>query len=104
MDPRQGGVCLLEAGDGVDVTAFSNITGQIIQSQILDAYNQEAFVLSKLVNTIPTRLDGERIPGIGRIERRGGRGSPRACPIPAWASAKTISTPRRPPSAGSSCR
>ena len=56
MDPRQGGVCLLEAGDGVDVTAFSNITGQIIQSQILDSYNQEAFVLSKLVSTIPTRL------------------------------------------------
>ena len=67
MDPRQGGVCLLEAGEGVDVTAFSNITGQIIQSQILDSYNQEAFVLSKLVSTIPTRLDGERIPGVGRL-------------------------------------
>ena len=67
MGPRQGGVCLLEAGEGVDVTAFSNITGQIIQSQILDSYNQEAFVLSKLVSTIPTRLDGERIPGVGRL-------------------------------------
>lgn len=67
MDPRSGGVCLLEAGDGVDATAFSNITGQIIQSQILEAYNQEAFVLSKLVSTIPTRLDGERIPGVGRL-------------------------------------
>jgi hypothetical protein len=67
MDPRQGGACLLEAGDGVDVTAFSNITGQIILSQILAAYNQEAFVLSQLVSTVPTRLDGERIPGVGRI-------------------------------------
>jgi hypothetical protein len=67
MDPRHGGACLLEAGGGVDVTAFSNITGQIIQSRILEAYNQEAFVLSKLVETIPTRLDGERIPGVGRI-------------------------------------
>jgi hypothetical protein len=67
MDPRQGGVCLLEAGDGVDVTAFSNITGQVVQAKILEAYTQEAFVLSKLVDTIPTRLDGERIPGIGRI-------------------------------------
>ena len=67
MDPRQGGVCLLEAGDGVDVTAFSNITGQVVQAKILDAYNQEAFVLSRLVETIPTRLDGERIPGIGRV-------------------------------------
>jgi hypothetical protein len=67
MDPRQGGVCLLEAGDGVDVTAFSNIAAQVVQARILEAYNQEAFVLSRLVETIPTRLDGERIPGIGRI-------------------------------------
>ncbi len=57
----------MEAGDGVDATAFSNITGQIIQATILDAYTQEAFVVSKLVDTIPTRLDGERIPGIGRL-------------------------------------
>jgi hypothetical protein len=67
MDPRQGGACLLEAGDGVDVTAFSNITGQIVQSRVLEAYNQDAFVLSKMIDTIPTRLDGERIPGIGRV-------------------------------------
>jgi hypothetical protein len=67
MDPRQGGAALLEAGDGVDVTAFSNITGQIIQARILASYHQEAFVLSRLVGTIPTRLDGERIPGVGRL-------------------------------------
>ena len=67
MDPRQGGACLLEAGDGVDVTAFSNITGQVVQARVMESYNQEAFVMSKLVETIPTRLDGERIPGIGRV-------------------------------------
>jgi len=68
MDPRQGGPCLLEAGDGVDVTAFSNITGQIIYSQIMAAYTQEAFIVSKLVDSVPTRFDGEKIPGIGRIK------------------------------------
>lgn len=67
MDPRHGGACLLEAGDGVDVTAFSNITGQVVQAKILEAYRQEAFVLSRLVDAVPTRLDGERIPGIGRV-------------------------------------
>jgi hypothetical protein len=51
----------------MDATAFSNITGQIVQAKILDAYNQEAFVMSKLVDTLPTRLDGERIPGMGRV-------------------------------------
>jgi len=66
LDPR-GGSQVLEAGDGVDVTAFSNITGQIVQSKILDAYNQEAFIASRLVSTVPTRLDGETIPGAGRI-------------------------------------
>jgi len=67
MDPRSGGVALLEAGEGVDVTAFSNITGQVVRAKIMDAYQQEAFVVSKLVDTIPTRLDGEKIPGIGRV-------------------------------------
>ncbi|MGA2619846.1 MAG: hypothetical protein ABSF26_19710 [Thermoguttaceae bacterium] len=68
LDPRNtGGVRLLEAGDAVDVTAFSNITGQIIYSTILAAYAQEAFILSQLVEAVPTRLDGEKIPGIGRL-------------------------------------
>lgn len=71
LDPRSAGsVCVLEAGDGVDVTAFLNITGQVIYSKIMEAYTQEAFVCSKLVDTIPTRLDGEKIPGIGRIAER----------------------------------
>lgn len=68
LDPRSAGsVSVLEAGDGVDVTAFLNITGQVIYSKIMEAYTQEAFVVSKLVDTIPTRLDGEKIPGISRL-------------------------------------
>jgi hypothetical protein len=68
LDPRNGGgVNLLESSDGVDATAFLNITGQLIYSKILEAYTQEAFVVSKLVDTIPTRLDGEKIPGITRV-------------------------------------
>lgn len=68
MDPRSAdGVTVLEAGDGVDVTAFLNVAGQVIYSKILEAYRQEAFVVSKLVDTVSTRLDGEKIPGIGRL-------------------------------------
>src|SRR2546423_10344445 len=41
LDPRSAGsVSVLEAGDGVDVTAFLNIGGQVIYSAIMDAYNQ----------------------------------------------------------------
>src|SRR5690606_26390572 len=69
MDPRSAGsVPLLEAGDGVDATAFLNVAGQVVYSKMLESYTQEAFVVSKLVETIPTRLDGEKIPGVTRVE------------------------------------
>lgn len=68
LDPRTAGsVSVLESGGAVDVTAFLNITGQVIYSKIMEAYEQESFVVSKLVDTIPTRLDGEKIPGISRV-------------------------------------
>jgi hypothetical protein len=68
LDPRStAGVNVMETGDGVDVSAFLNVTGQVIYSRIMDAYTQEAFVMSRLVDTVPTRLDGEKIPGISRI-------------------------------------
>ncbi len=68
LDPRSGGgVSLLEAGEGVDASAFRQVAGQVIQSKILEAYTQEAFVASRLVDTVPTRLDGEKIPGVTRI-------------------------------------
>ena len=68
MDPRNAGGVLLSEAEGVDVTAFMNVTSQVIHSKILEGYRNEAFVVSKLVETIPTRLDGEVIPGIGRVE------------------------------------
>ena len=68
LDPRAAGsVNVLESGDGVDVTAFLNVTGHVIYSKIMEAYTQEAFVMSKLADHVPTRLDGEKIPGVARI-------------------------------------
>lgn len=68
LDPRaSGNVNVMESAEGVDVSAFLNITGQVIYSKILESYNQESFVVSKLVQHIPTRLDGEKIPGVGKI-------------------------------------
>ncbi len=94
LDPRSaGGVHLLEAGEAVDLTAFLNVTSQVIYSRILEAYQQDAFVVSGLVSTIPTRLDGEKLPGIGGSATRPPRSSP-ACPTRTSASAKTTSRPR----------
>jgi len=76
LDPRSGGVSLSESSDGVDVTAFQNIAGQVIYAKILDAYTQEAFVVSKMVDTVPTRLDGEKIPGATRPDDIDGEVAP----------------------------
>lgn len=61
---RKASVSLLEASEGVDASAFTHITGQLLSSKILEGYNHDAFVATQLVETVPTRLDGETIPGV----------------------------------------
>ena len=39
LDPRHGEY-VLEAGDGVDVTAFSNIAGQVVQAKVLELFQE----------------------------------------------------------------
>lgn len=67
MNPRNDGGAIMTESDGVDLTAFLNITGQIVFTKIRQAYQNDAFVLSRAVETIPTRFSGEKIPGIGKI-------------------------------------
>ena len=61
------GLQLLEAGDAIDVTAYSNITGQLAYSAILEGYQEVGFIGGQLTRTIPTKLSGEKIPGIGKL-------------------------------------
>lgn len=70
------GGALLEAGGGnaVDVTAFSDITGQIFFSRILDGWQQAGMIGEELTENIDTKLDGERLPWISRIIGAGGQG------------------------------
>lgn len=67
--PRSGGgssgVRLVEAN--VQTSDFSNITGQLVFSMILDAFNDPIFLADRLLRTVPTQFSGEKIPGIGRI-------------------------------------
>jgi hypothetical protein len=58
---------LLEEAGAVTTAGFSKISGQIVYSAILDAFNSEQFVFSSLVRTIPTSLNGEQIAGLSRI-------------------------------------
>ncbi len=62
------GINLLEAGNAVDTTAFSNITGQMVYSAVLDAWDQPTFLADALTTTEPSNiLNEEVIPGISNI-------------------------------------
>lgn len=58
---------LMEAAGGVSTAAFANISGQIVYSAILEAYESEQFQFSKLFPTVSTKFSGEKIAGIQRI-------------------------------------
>lgn len=61
---------VMEATD-VKSSLFSNITGQIVYSKILEAYEAEEFSFSKLVDTVPSQFLGiEKIAGIAAIGDR----------------------------------
>jgi hypothetical protein len=65
---RSGGQNLMEAAQGVDTGAFTGIIGQIVFNKIKEAYADPEFLWPDLCETMTTQfLDGERIPGIGRI-------------------------------------
>ena len=68
-NPRHGGggIMLHEAGDAVTTSDFSNITGQIVYSQVLEEFNNPAFLWPRLVNNDQTPFDGEKIPGVTGI-------------------------------------
>lgn len=75
------GVELLEAGTGgvaVGYSDFSNITGQIFFTEVLEKYEAPEFVFTKMVESKASTIqDIERIPGVTRIGSMSGtRGIP----------------------------
>lgn len=67
LNPAYQGDTTLREASAVNVALFSNITGQIVYSRVMDAYTNEAFGLSALVPTIQTSLSGEKIPGFTNL-------------------------------------
>lgn len=68
---RFGSMNILEAGEGVDVTAFSNITGQIFYNRILEGWKNATLVSEQLTERIPTTLDGEKMPWLSHQIQEG---------------------------------
>lgn len=58
---------LLEDGSAVTSGMFGTITNQIVYTEVMEAFDDEAFVFSDIVRNVPTKFNGERIPGIGRM-------------------------------------
>lgn len=88
-DPEYSGGALslpmdfLEDGTAVVSAAFSNISGQIVYAEVMDAFDDETFVFSDIVRNVPTKFQGERIAGMGRMGDVSdvipeGKGPPRA--------------------------
>ena len=71
-DPASGvDISSVTESDGVDSTAFSNITGQIVFSKILSAFDSPDLIGTSLIPTTPTRLSGEKLPGVAQIGDKG---------------------------------
>lgn len=60
-------VSLQEAAGAVSATTFSNITGQIIYNELLNSYEAEELVFTKMIPVVQTQFDGEKIAGVGGI-------------------------------------
>ena len=58
---------LMEAAGAVTTAAFQNISGQIIFSAVLEGFNREELVISKLIPEVQTPFSGEKIPGISNL-------------------------------------
>ena len=71
FDPNDPEPTLQEAFASVDSTAFVGVQGQILINSLLQMYEQEEFVASKMIAPTPTTLNGERIPGITRPKDAG---------------------------------
>lgn len=53
---------VMEAGVTSDL--FKNINGQILYTAMMEGYENPIFLADRLCKTVPTKFDGEKIPGI----------------------------------------
>lgn len=70
--PRFGGqgavsMRVLEETGAVTSGGFTRISNQLLVTAVLDAYQDEENVLSKIIPTESTMLNGQKIPGISQI-------------------------------------
>jgi len=70
QDKLKTPVHVLESGDAVDSSAFSNITGQLLVNEIKEKYEAQAFIARDLVDTVPItngNLGEQKVPFLSDV-------------------------------------
>ena len=62
--PQQGTQNLVEAAGGIAASDFSNISGQIVYTRLIEKMQMEEFKFTNIIPTQSTPYDGEKIAGI----------------------------------------
>jgi hypothetical protein len=76
LNPQRGGQyqrSVMEggAGQGVDVSAFSDIIGQIFFTRILEGWRNATLVAEKIFDRQPTEFSGEKLPWLSHVIQEG---------------------------------
>ena len=66
-NPRHGGKGVMLRESGVETSAFSNITGQIVYTVMMEWFDNPEFIGSRLTENVPTVLSGEKIAGVSLL-------------------------------------
>ncbi len=58
---------LRESGEAISTADFANITGQIVYSKVMEPFQNAGLIHDALFRNVPTKLSGEKIPGIALV-------------------------------------
>lgn len=69
LNPQHGGggIQFLDSESAVSLGAFSNITGQIVYSRLMQAFNLPYAIAMQTIPTVSSTLSGEKIAGMTQI-------------------------------------
>jgi hypothetical protein len=72
LDPcNQGSIGIMENVGAVDSSLFSNTSGLLVMTAVMDSYQDPTFIADQLAPARPTRKKSERIGGISQIGDEG---------------------------------
>lgn len=102
LDPqRQSAMALLESGPGpgvdptafIDISAFNSAVSGLVEIKLLESYQQPEFIGDKIAQTVPTRMNGQKVIGISDMGDVGRKRMPGMPHQPADVGERYVQTP-----------